>query len=255
MIIIFDLDGTLINTISDLGQACNHALAACGFPTHKIEDYPRLVGNGINKLIERALPEEHRQEETVLQVREYFVPYYDEHNCDLTHPYEGIPELLHALKAAGHQLAVASNKYQAATEKIVAQLFPGIFDIVLGERENVARKPDPQIVWDIVGSLEDAAEPLQDGAERLEIGRSPGDGRSLAKRAVEARGDEAMRRLGDVLYVGDSLVDANTARAAGCTLVLCTWGFEAAEKLAAFEPDYLIEKPEEILEIVHSFEK
>lgn len=224
MIIIFDLDGTLINTISDLGQACNHALAACGYPTHKIEDYPRLVGNGINKLIERALPKEHQKEETVLQVREYFVPYYDEHNCDLTHPYEGIPELLHALKAAGHQLAVASNKYQAATEKIVAQLFPGIFDIVLGERENVARKPDPQIVWDVVGSL-------------------------------EARGDEAMRRLGDVLYVGDSLVDANTARAAGCTLVLCKWGFEAAEKLAAFQPDYLIEKPEEIIKIVHSFEK
>ena len=224
MIIIFDLDGTLINTISDLGQACNHALAACGYPTHKIEDYPRLVGNGINKLIERALPKEHQKEETVLQVREYFVPYYDEHNCDLTHPYEGIPELLHTLKAAGHQLAVASNKYQAATEKIVAQLFPGIFDIVLGERENVARKPDPQIVWDVVGSL-------------------------------EARGDEAMRRLGDVLYVGDSLVDANTARAAGCTLVLCKWGFEAAEKLAAFQPDYLIEKPEEIIKIVHSFEK
>ena len=239
MIIIFDLDGTLINTISDLGQACNHALAACGFPTHKIEDYPRLVGNGINKLIERALPEEHRQEETVLQVREYFVPYYDEHNCDLTHPYEGIPELLHALKAAGHQLAVASNKYQAATEKIVAQLFPGIFDIVLGERENVARKPDPQIVWDVVGSLEDgsrAAYSLEDAALQ--------DG-SRAAYSLE----------GDVLYVGDSLVDANTARAAGCTLVLCTWGFEAAEKLAAFEPDYLIEKPEEILEIVHSFEK
>ena len=231
MIIIFDLDGTLINTISDLGQACNHALAACGFPTHKIEDYPRLVGNGINKLIERALPEEHRQEETVLQVREYFVPYYDEHNCDLTHPYEGIPELLHALKAAGHQLAVASNKYQAATEKIVAQLFPGIFDIVLGERENVARKPDPQIVWDVVNSLEDG---------------------SRAAYSLEVRGDEAR---GDVLYVGDSLVDANTARAAGCTLVLCTWGFEAAEKLAAFEPNYLIEKPEEILGIVHSFEK
>lgn len=233
MIIIFDLDGTLINTISDLGQACNHALAACGYPTHKIEDYPRLVGNGINKLIERALPEEHRQEKTVLQVREYFVPYYDEHNCDLTHPYDGIPELLHALKAAGHQLAVASNKYQAATEKIVAQLFPGIFDIVLGERENVARKPDPQIVWDVVGSLEDgskAAYCLEDGAS--------------------AYGLED-----DVLYVGDSLVDANTARAAGCTLVLCTWGFEAAEKLAAFQPDYLIEKPEEIIKIVHSFEK
>lgn len=238
MIIIFDLDGTLINTISDLGQACNHALAACGYPTHKIEDYPRLVGNGINKLIERALPEEHRQEKTVLQVREYFVPYYDEHNCDLTHPYEGIPELLHSLKAAGHQLAVASNKYQAATEKIVAQLFPGIFDIVLGERENVARKPDPQIVWDIVGSLEDGSRAAY----------------SLKDAALQD-GTGCLQERGDVLYVGDSLVDANTARAAGCTLVLCTWGFEAAEKLAAFEPDYLIEKPEEIIKIVHSFEK
>ena len=219
MIIIFDLDGTLINTISDLGQACNHALAACGYPTHKIEDYPRLVGNGINKLIERALPKEHQKEETVLQVREYFVPYYDEHNCDLTHPYEGIPELLHALKAAGHQLAVASNKYQAATEKIVAQLFPNIFDVVLGERENVARKPDPQIVYDIHQTLNTQLSTLNS------------------------------------LYIGDSLVDANTARAAGCTLVLCKWGFEAAEKLAAFKPDHLIEKPEEIIKIVHSFEK
>ena len=147
MIIIFDLDGTLINTISDLGQACNHALSACGFPTHKIEDYPRLVGNGVNKLIERALPEEYRNEETVLRLREYFVPYYDEHNCDFTRPYDGIPELLEALKQKGDEamrrkgeqwfLAVASNKYQAATEKIVAQLFPGVFDLVLGEREGV----------------------------------------------------------------------------------------------------------------------
>ena len=153
MIIIFDLDGTLINTIDDLGQACNHALAACSFPTHKIEDYPRLVGNGINKLIERALPEEHRNEETVLRLREYFVHFYDEHNCDLTRPYEGIPELLHALKTEGHQLAIASNKYQAATEKIVAQLFPGIFDVVLGERIGVERKPNPQIVYDILSTL------------------------------------------------------------------------------------------------------
>ena len=183
MLIIFDLDGTLINTIDDLGQACNHALYACGFPTHKIEDYPRLVGNGINKLIERALPEEHRQQATVLRLREYFVPYYDAHNCDLTHPYDGIPELLQALKAAGHTLAVASNKYQAATEKIVAQLFPNTFDVVLGERDGIARKPDPQIVWDIV-------ERTAHSAYSLEL-RSKG-----------------------ILYIGDSLVDAETAKAA-----------------------------------------
>lgn len=222
MLIIFDLDGTLINTIDDLGQACNHALSACGFPTHKIEDYPRLVGNGINRLIERALPEEYRNEETVLRLREYFVPYYDEHNCDLTRPYDGIPELLNALKAQGHFLAVASNKYQAATEKIVAQLFPEIFDVVLGERENVPRKPDPQIVYDILSYLTDNRLPISDNR---------------------------------ILYIGDSLVDANTARAAKATLVLCTWGFEKKEQLAAFQPDYLINHPKEILEIVRSFEK
>ena len=226
MIIIFDLDGTLINTISDLGQACNHALSACGFPTHKIEDYPRLVGNGVNKLIERALPEEHRNEETVLRLREYFVPYYDEHNCDFTRPYDGIPELLEALRQKGDEamrlkgeqwfLAVASNKYQAATEKIVAQLFPGVFDLVLGEREGVERKPDPQIVYDI----------LEAKGERL-----------------EAKGEE-------ILYIGDSLVDAETARAAGATLVLCTWGFGTREQMEGAKPDYLVDHPLEVLEAV-----
>ena len=217
MLIIFDLDGTLINTIDDLGQACNHALSACGYPTHKIEDYPRLVGNGINKLIERALPEEYRNEATVLRLREYFVPYYDAHNCDLTRPYDGIPALLQALKAQGHILAVASNKYQAATEKIVAQLFPDTFDVVLGERVGVPRKPDPQIVYDIV---------------------------------------EAIRRLGDraidkeILYIGDSLVDAETAKAAGATLVLCTWGFCTEEQLKTAQPNYMIQHPSELLNIL-----
>ena len=212
MLIIFDLDGTLINTIDDLGQACNHALSACGFPTHQIADYPRLVGNGINRLIERALPEEHRNEETVLRLREHFVPYYDAHNCDLTRPYKGIPELLQALKAQGHRLAVASNKYQAATEKIVAQLFPGIFDVVLGEREGVKRKPDPQIVYDIVEAIK------QGGKE--------------------------------ILYVGDSLVDAETAKAAGATLVLCTWGFCTEEQLKTAQPNYMIQHPSELLNII-----
>lgn len=223
MIIIFDLDGTLINTIDDLGQACNYALAACGYPTHPIEDYPRLVGNGINKLIERALPEAHRNEETVLRLRKYFVPYYDEHNCDLTCPYDGIIELLQTLKEEGHTLAVASNKYQAATEKIVAHFFPGVFDVVLGERENVARKPDPQIVWDIVGSLEDAA--LQDGTGCLQ-------------------------ERGEMLYVGDSLVDAETAKAAKIPFVACTWGFCTEEQLAIANPNYMVQHPIEILTIV-----
>ena len=215
MLIIFDLDGTLINTIDDLGQACNHALSACGYPTHKIEDYPRLVGNGINKLIERALPEEHRNEATVLRLREYFVPYYDAHNCDLTRPYEGIPALLQALKAQGNTLAVASNKYQAATEKIVAQLFPDTFDVVLGERDGVARKPHPQIVYDI----------LLDRSEKSET-----------------------------LYIGDSLVDAETAQAAGVKLILCTWGFCTEEQLMTANPDYMVHHPAEILPIIEQID-
>lgn len=216
MLIIFDLDGTLINTIDDLGQACNHALSACGYPTHRIEDYPRLVGNGINKLIERALPEEHRNEAAVLRLREHFVPYYDAHNCDLTRPYEGIPALLQALKAQEHTLAVASNKYQAATEKIVAQLFPDTFDVVLGERDGVARKPHPQIVYDILLDRSDKS---------------------------------------DTLYIGDSLVDAETAQAAGVKLVLCTWGFCTKEQLMTANPDYMVHHPAEILPIIEQIDE
>ena len=212
MLIIFDLDGTLINTIDDLGQACNHALSACGFPTHTIEDYPRLVGNGINKLIERALPEEHRNEAMVLRLREYFVPFYDQHNCDLTHPYDGIPELLQTLKAAGHTLAVASNKYQAATEKIVAHYFPNTFDVVLGERAGIPRKPDPQIVWDIIHRLSPLAS-----------------------------------NLSPIYYIGDSLVDAATAKAANLPFVACTWGFCTKEQLQTAQPNYMVSHPSEIL--------
>ena len=219
MLLIFDLDGTLINTIDDLGQACNHALSACGFPTHKIEDYPRLVGNGINKLIERALPEEHRNEATVLRLREHFVPFYDQHNCDLTRPYDGIPELLQTLKAAGHTLAVASNKYQAATEKIVAHFFPNTFDVVLGEREGIPRKPDPQIVWDIIHRLSPLAS-----------------------------------NLSPIYYIGDSLVDAATAKAANLPFVACTWGFCTQKQLAQAQPNYMIHHPAEIVNIIQAHE-
>lgn len=212
MLLIFDLDGTLINTIDDLGQACNHALSACDFPTHKIEDYPRLVGNGINKLIERALPEEHRNEATVLRLREYFVPFYDQHNCDLTRPYDGIPELLQTLKAAGHTLTVASNKYQVATEKIVAHYFPNTFDVVLGEREGIPRKPDPQIVWDIIHRLSPLAS-----------------------------------NLSPIYYIGDSLVDAATAKAANLPFVACTWGFCTKEQLLTVTPDHMVNHPSEII--------
>ena len=216
MTIIFDLDGTLLNTIDDLGYACNYALAKTGYPTFPIEAYPAKVGNGINNLIRRALPEAERTEENILRVREHFVPYYNAHNCDYTRPYEGIKEVLATLKAQGHHLAVASNKYQAATEKIVNHFFPELFDVILGEREGVERKPNPQIVFDILDRC----------AKRTKTANAEGQ---------------------KTLYIGDSLVDFETAKNAHVPFVACSWGFVAREKLVEAGIEHIIDRPEEIL--------
>lgn len=211
MIVIFDLDGTLLNTIDDLGYACNYALEQTGYPTFPIEEYPAKVGNGINNLIRRALPEPERTEENILRVRAHFVPYYNEHNCDFTRPYKGMPELLATLKAQGHLLAVASNKYQAATEKIVEHFFPGLFDVVFGEREGIERKPNPQIVYDIVSKL------------------SPLNAKCSS------------------LYIGDSLVDRDTAQNAHVPFVACSWGFVPRETLLRAGVTRIIDSPEEVI--------
>lgn len=151
-LIIFDLDGTLLNTIADLAHSTNHALQTLGYPTHEVASYNFMVGNGINKLFERALPEGEKTEENVLRVRKEFLLHYDRHNADESHPYPGIPELLETLQHKGYKLAVASNKYQAATEKLIAHYFPGIrFVAVFGQREGVKVKPDPAVVHDICG--------------------------------------------------------------------------------------------------------
>ena len=211
MIVIFDLDGTLLNTIDDLGYACNYALEQTGYPTFPIEEYPAKVGNGLNNLIRRALPETERTEENILRVRAHFVPYYNAHNCDFTRPYKGIPELLATLKAQGHLLAVASNKYQAATEKIVEHFFPGLFDVVFGEREGIERKPNPQIVYDIVSKL------------------SPLNAKCSS------------------LYIGDSLVDRDTAQNAHVPFVACSWGFVPRETLLRAGVTRIIDSPEEVI--------
>ena len=211
MIVIFDLDGTLLNTIDDLGYACNYALEKAGYPTYPISAYPAKVGNGINNLIRRALPETERTEENIMRVRTFFVPYYNEHNCDYTRPYDGIAELLQKLKAQGHQLAVASNKYQAATEKIVNHFFPGVFDVILGEREGVERKPNPQIVFDILTIL---------------------NGKMVNDKIVN--------------YIGDSLVDYETAKNAHVPFVACSWGFVPREKLVAAGIEHIVDRPDDI---------
>ena len=217
--VIFDLDGTLVNTITDLGYACNYALHSAGYPTHPIDSYPAMVGNGINKLIFRALPEPDRTEDNVLRLRELFVPYYNEHNCDYSRPYEGMEQVLTTLKAQGYRLAVASNKYQQATEKIVNHYFSGLFDVVLGERTNIPRKPDPQIVFDILASLND-----------------------------KTANESYLEHRPLVHYFGDSLVDRDTAYNAGVPFIACAWGFVPYDQLLSAGIPDIISSPREILD-------
>lgn len=208
-LVIFDLDGTLLNTIADLAAATNQALQHYGYPTHEVEAYRFFVGNGINKLFERALPETERTEENILKIRSQFVPYYDTHNADLSRPYPGIPELLMTLQQKGIKIAVASNKYQAATRKLIAHYFPEInFVEVLGQREGIPAKPDPSIVNEI---------------------------------KIKAGVDEK-----EILYAGDSNVDMQTAHNAGVTAVGVAWGFRPRTELEALHPAYIIEKAEEL---------
>ena len=185
-LVIFDLDGTLLDTIADLAGATNYALTQLGYPTHDTDTIRTFVGNGINKLLERALPANEQTEENVMRMRSYFVPYYDAHNADLSSPYPGIEVLLQTLQKNGIEIAVASNKYQEATTKLVKHYFPTIqFAEVLGQRENIPVKPHPTIVFDI-----------------------------LNKTGINKK---------DVLYVGDSGVDMQTAHNAEVDAIGVTW--------------------------------
>ena len=211
-LVIFDLDGTLLNTIDDLAQSTNHALQTLGYPTHEESAYHLMVGNGINKLLERALPEEERTEENVLRMRKEFIPYYDRHNMDKSRPYPGIPQLLKYLQAQGILLAVASNKYQSATVRLMDAYFPTLrFAAVLGQRDGFNVKPDPTIVHDILQITQVAKE--------------------------------------NTLYVGDSGVDMLTAANAGVTACVVTWGFRPRAELEKFNPAYIVDIAAMIAEI------
>lgn len=210
---IFDLDGTLINSIEDLGQAANYALSKNGFPTHSLASYPFFVGNGVRNLIRKALPEENRNDTTIDSLLKDFKEYYDDHNVDSTKPYDGIMELLKQLQEQGVKLAVASNKYQKATEKIVSQLFPDIkFVSVQGQQDGVNVKPDPSIVFNILGV-------------------------ALVPKA-------------EVLYVGDSGVDMETARRACVDSVGVTWGFRSEKELNEYHADRIVHRASDIFDIV-----
>lgn len=192
---IFDLDGTLVDTIYDLADAVNHALTKMDYPVHSVDEYRMMVGGGIRNLCMRALPE---GTETVVldQTLSHFVEYYSVHCADKSRPYPGIPELLSELAAAGMRLAVASNKFQAGTDSIIRRFFPDVpFVAVRGGRDGVPLKPDPQVVTEI----------------------------------MEIAGVEA----GRTVMVGDSGVDVAVGRAAGVACIGVTWGFRPAEAATA----------------------
>lgn len=210
-LVIFDLDGTLLNTISDLGAACNYALRQMGFPEHPISAYNYMVGNGVRKLLERAEPD--ADSDTLDRLLEHFREYYDEHCVDTTVPYPGIPELLAELTRRDIAVAVATNKYQQAAEKIIHHFFPDIpFVAVLGQVEDRQPKPDPSIDFAVLNS-----HPTPKS---------------------------------EVLHVGDSAVDIETARRACVESIGVTWGFRPVSELRRAYADHLVSTPSEILKYI-----
>lgn len=212
-LVIFDLDGTLLDTIGDLAVACNAVLALRGLPQHSYEEYCHFVGNGIMRLVERALPEELRTPYTVAAVRADFVKYYTEHIDAYTKPYDGIPELVAGLVRRGVRIAVASNKFQAGTEKLVRLFFPDVpFAAVFGQREGVPLKPDPAVVEEIL-SLTGAAKGA--GALRRRFGRGHADcrgcGRTLGGRHVGFQKTRGAGRVGRRAYRRPACGDSRPA--------------------------------------------
>ena len=207
-LVIFDLDGTLLNTISDLGEACNYALRQLDKPEHPISAYNFMVGNGVRKLIERADPE--ATPDKIEQLLHYFREYYNEHCHDSTLPYPGIEELLETLHSKGIAMAVASNKYQEATEKIIKFFFPQIpFVAIEGQREGRNIKPDPSVVFSILSNYPTPK--------------------------------------ADVIVVGDSGVDIEMARRACVESIGVTWGFRPVSELRKAFADHVISAPSQIL--------
>lgn len=206
---IFDLDGTLLDSLEDLHLSTNAVLAEHGLPARSLEEVRRFVGNGIRKLVERAVPAGTGAAEQEA-VYEDFCAHYAAHCEDNTGPYPGIRELLARLRAAGVRLAVVSNKGDFAVQELVARQFPGAFDAILGENEaaGIRKKPAPDMVEAALARM---------GADR--------DG---------------------MVYIGDSEVDVQTAASVGCPCISCTWGFRSVDDLLAAGATTFVNTPAEL---------
>ncbi len=206
---IFDLDGTLLNTLCDLATSVNYALRTHGLPERTIDDIRSFVGNGVRLLMERAIPQGTANpcfEEAFATFRQYYM----EHSLDTTCPYPGITEVIHTLKERGCRLAVVSNKFYAATQELVRYFFPDI-EVAIGEHEaeGIRKKPSPDTVFEAFRQL-----------------------------GVRAEG---------AVYVGDSDVDIQTAHNSGLPCISVLWGFRNREFLLAHGATTFISHPEELL--------
>ncbi len=211
--VIFDLDGTLLNTLGDLTAAVNHGLATCGLPTRTEAQVRTYVGDGVKELIARACPAD-ADEATKAAVLAAYLPYYAAHNMDLTAPYAGVLDLLTDLRQRGVKIAVVSNKHDPAVQTLCAHYFDGLLDLAVGGGDNRPLKPAP--------------DSLLYAMERLGV-------------------DPAA-----VWYVGDSVQDVLTAHNAGVKCVAVTWGFQDAHRLAAEKPTAFVNDAEELRKILLS---
>ena len=213
-LVIFDLDGTLLDTAEDLGDATNYALRTLGFPEHSTQAYLVMVGRGIYNLFRAALPPGENNEENVARMASLFLPRYDAHICDRTRPYPGIPEMMQRLHAAGIRFALASNKYQDGAEKLI-RIFFGDYPFVriLGQQEGLPIKPDPAIVRLILDAAPDVT-------------------------------------TNEVIYVGDTNTDMQTGLNAGVRTIGVLWGFRTREELAAYDPWRIVSTPEELTDAI-----
>ncbi len=211
--VIFDLDGTLVDSVYDLADSVNCVLEQNGYGIHPVESYYYFVGSGTLKLIERALPEGQRNEEEIERVHTLFAEHYSANYLNKTKPYDGVKELLDELDGRNIKYAVASNKTDIFTRKIINELFPdNEFDVIMGKKASNPTKPDPKIVYDILS------------------------GKDIS--------------LSEILFVGDSDIDIQTGRNAGIKTVGCIWGFRGEKELKEAGADYLISEPIQLLEII-----
>lgn len=209
--IIFDLDGTLLNTLEDLADSANYALALSGYPDRSMDEIRRFVGNGVGHLMELCLPDGKDNPHYDNCIADFRRHYYGNMQ-NKTAPYEGIIDLLKRLAQENYKMAVVSNKFDQAVKKLVHDYFGDYIDVAIGESDNVARKPAPDTVL----------------------------------KALEVLGSSADKAL----YLGDSEVDIETAKNSGLISVGAAWGFKGRKFLEANDADYIIDQPEELLKLL-----